>query len=82
MKSFSHALMAVLLAGSAGAMIAQPAAAAKKDEKAQAGPALKLSNEVRGPAAQAQTALQAKDVATATPLVAAVEAAAKTDDER
>ena len=82
MKSISNALMATLLASGATLLVAQPALA-KKEEKQQAGaPALKLSNEVRGPAAQAQTALAAKDVATATPLVAAVEAAAKTDDEK
>ncbi|KTT76751.1 tetratricopeptide repeat protein [Sphingomonas endophytica] len=80
MKTLSNAVMAVLLAGGATVALTQPAVAAKKEE--QKGDQLKLSNEVRGPAAQAQTALAAKDVATATPLVAAVEAAAKTDDEK
>ncbi|MEH3102017.1 hypothetical protein [Sphingomonas adhaesiva] len=82
MKSLSNALMAVLLAGGATVLAAQPAVAQKKNDKQQQGPQLKLSNEVRGPASQAQTALAAKDVATATPLVAAVEAAAKTEDEK
>lgn len=80
MKSLSNAVMAVLLAGGATVALAQPAIAQKKEE--QKGAQLKLSNEVRGPAAAAQTALAAKDVAAATPLVAQVEAAAKTDDEK
>lgn len=81
MKMLSNAMLAALLAGSASLVLAQPAAAQKKEEQQQ-GPQLKLSKEVRGPAAQAQTALGAKDVATATPLVAQTEAAAKTDDEK
>lgn len=82
MKSISNALMATLLASGATLLVAQPALAKKEEKPAAGAPALKLSNEVRGPAAQAQTALAAKDIATATPLVAAVEAAAKTDDEK
>ncbi|PZQ60727.1 MAG: hypothetical protein DI544_07205 [Sphingomonas taxi] len=82
MKTLSNAVMAVLLAGGATIALAQPAVAQKQKKDEQQGAQLKLSNEVRGPAAQAQTALAAKDVATATPLVAAVEAAAKTDDEK
>jgi len=81
MKTLSNAIMAVLLAGGATVALAQPAVAQKKKEE-QKGDQLKLSNEVRGPAAQAQTALAAKDAATAAPLVAAVEAAAKSDDEK
>ncbi|MBB3473090.1 hypothetical protein [Sphingomonas sp. BK345] len=82
MKMLSNAVMAALLAGGATVALAQPALAQKKDEKKDQGSQLKLSNEVRGPAAQAQSALAAKDVNTATPLVAQVEAAAKTDDEK
>ena len=81
MKMLSNAVLAALLAGSASLALAQPAAAQKKEEQQQQGPQLKLSKEVRGPASQAQTALAAKDIAAATPLVAATEAAAKTDDE-
>jgi hypothetical protein len=82
MKTLSNAVMAVLLAGGATVALSQPAMAQKQKKEEQKGDQLKLSNEVRGPAAQAQTALAAKDVATATPLVAAVEAAAKSDDEK
>jgi len=82
MKTLSNAVMAVLLAGGATVALSQPATAQKQKKEEQKGDQLKLSNEVRGPAAQAQTALAAKDAATAAPLVAAVEAAAKSDDEK
>lgn len=79
MKNVTHAILtAALLAGGATA-VAAPATAQKKE---QAGPSLKLSKEVREPAAKAQAALATKDIATAEPLVAQAEAAAKTDDER
>lgn len=82
MKSFSHALMAALLAG--GVMTAATPAFAKDKKEAEGdkAPALKLSNEVRTPAAAAQKALAENNVAAAEPLVAQVEAAAKTDDEK
>lgn len=64
MKRFTNALFAAaLLAGGASVMV--PAAtAAPKDKKADAA-ALKLSKEVQAPAAAAQTALAANDLATA-----------------
>lgn len=83
MKSISNAVMAALLAGGATLALSSGAVAQKKNDKAApAAPQLKLSKEVREPAAAAQTALAAKDVATAAPLIAQAEAAAKTDDER
>lgn len=79
MMRISHALAAAtILAG--GAAIVAPAAAQKQKEQ-KAAP-LKLSNEVRNPAAQAQQALAAKNLAGAEPLIAQAEAAAKTDDEK
>lgn len=81
MKSLTHAILtAALLAGGAS-VVAAPAAAQKKG-KEQGAPSLKLGNAVREPAAKAQAAIAAKDIATAEPLVAQAEAAAKTDDER
>jgi hypothetical protein len=80
MKIISHvALAAVLASGAVGLTLSAPAAAQKKDKK-EAG--LKLSPDVVKSAQPAQAALQAKDAATAEPLVAAAEAAAKTDDDR
>ncbi|HEX8389052.1 MAG TPA: hypothetical protein VF636_08555 [Sphingomonas sp.] len=83
MKTVSKALMsALLLTGvAAGAIVAQPAAA-QKNKKVEGPAPPKLSKEVQAPAAAAQTALKANDVATAEPLIAQAEAAAKTDDER
>jgi hypothetical protein len=80
MKIISHvALAAVLASGAVGLTLSAPAVAQKKDKK-EAG--LKLSPEVVKNAQPAQAALQAKDVATAEPLVAAAEAGVKTDDDR
>ena len=73
------ALAALLLAG-AGATVAAPAAAKKKEE-APASSGLKLSPDVLKVAQPAQTALAAKDIATAEPLVMQAEAAAKTEDD-
>lgn len=73
------ALAATLLAGTA-TVAAAPAIAA--DKNAAQGPNLKLSKEVLAPAQGAQKALAAKDTATAEPLVAAVEAAAKSEDDK
>lgn len=77
------ARIAMLLLSVSALAVSVPADAKKKeDPKAEAGPAqLKLSNEVRAPAIQAQTALTAKDVVAGETAVAAVEAAAKTPDE-
>lgn len=74
-------LSALLLTGVAsGALVAEPAAAQKKDDKKAAG--LKLSPAVLKPAQAAQAALKANDVATAEPAVAEAEAAVKNDDDR
>jgi hypothetical protein len=82
MKSISRvAIAASLMAGVAGLAISAPASAKEKKEAAAA-PALKLSKDVQGPASAAQTALGAKDYATATAQLATAQAAAKTDDDR
>lgn len=81
MKTFSKAAWAaVLMAGVGGAALSTPAVAKDKKEEKAAG--LKLSPDVLKVAQPAQTALAAKDVATAEPLIAQAEAAAKTDDDR
>lgn len=73
-----RAAAAVILAS---LTVAAPALARDKKEAEQPkGP--QLSAAVRTAAVPAQTALQNKDVATAAPLVAQVEAAAQTDDEK
>lgn len=78
-KLSKAALAAALLIGASGLAIATPADAKKKEE-APAGP--KLSNEVRKPAIEAQTALAAKNWDAAAVAIAAVEAAAVTDEEK
>jgi len=76
------ALATVLTLGST-ALGAAPAAAQKADKKAdKSAPQLNISAEFRKPAAAAQTAVDAKDWATAEPNIVAAEAAAKNDDER
>jgi predicted Zn-dependent protease len=75
------ALAAVLTLGTT-ALGAAPAAAQKADKKAADKNALNISDEFRKPAALAQTAVEAKDWATAEPNIAAAEAVAKNDDER
>lgn len=72
------ALSAVLALGTP-MLVATPAAAQKKDEKA---PELKVSEEFRTPAAAADAALKAKDLATADTQLTAAEGVAKNDDER
>lgn len=81
MKSMSRlALGAALLAGVGALAISVPAAAKeKKEEKA---PGIKLSKEVSAPAQAAQAALAAKNFDAAEPLIAQVDAGAKTDDDR
>lgn len=82
MKTISKlALAAILTAGVSAPALVSPAIA--KDKKAEAEkPGLKLSPEVLKVAQPTQAALTAKDIATATPLVPQVEAAAKTDDDK
>lgn len=75
---------ALLLAG-ASALALPGMAMAQKDKKAaaaEAAPKYQLSEPFRKAAQPAQTALQAKNWAQAEPLVAAAEAAAKTDDDK
>jgi tetratricopeptide (TPR) repeat protein len=69
------ALAAVLTLGTTA-----PALAQKADKNAA--PELKVSDEFRKPAAAADVALKAKDLATADTQITAAEAVAKTDDEK
>ncbi|WP_404338912.1 tetratricopeptide repeat protein [Sphingomonas sp. MMS12-HWE2-04] len=80
MTFVSKLAMAAVLTLGTSALGSMPAAAQKKAENA--GPELKVSEEFRKPAAAAETALKAKDYATAAPQITAAETAAKTDDER
>ena len=81
MKKVSTAVLAAALLAGGASVAVTPAFAAKEKKEAKQQP-LKLSKEVQVPAAAAQTALGAKDTATAEPLVAQVEAAAKNEDEK
>ena len=83
MKSISKvALAAALVTGAGGFVLSAPAIAKDKKEEAAA-PAFKFSGqEVVKALSAAQTAVQAKDVATAEPLVAQAEALAKNDDDK
>lgn len=74
------ALAAALTLG-ASALGTAPALAQKAADK-NAGPELKVSDEFRTPAAAADVALKAKDLATAETQIAAAEAVAKNDDEK
>ena len=74
------ALAAVLTLGTS-ALGTVPALAQKADKQGDA-PVLKVSDEFRKPAAAADAALKAKDLATAEPQIAAAEAVAKNDDEK
>jgi hypothetical protein len=82
MKTLSKlALAAVLATGVSGLAIVAPAAAKDKKEE-QAAPGFKLSKPVQAIAFQAQEAVKARNPAAAEPLVAQVEAAATTDDDK
>lgn len=78
------ALAAALLSGVGGITLTAPAHAQDKAEgQAAAAAAFKFSGEDVLKAAQAaKTAVEAKDIATAEPLVAQLEAIAKNDDDR
>ena len=80
MNRISTVAFAAALLG-AGTLASAPVIAKDKPQAADAN-ALKLSAAFRNIAAPAQTAVQAKDYATAQPLVAQAEAAAATDDEK
>lgn len=75
-------LAAAIFALGLGTVSASPALAKKDDKQQPQKGGLQLSNEVRAPAAQAQTALQAKDFATADTAITQIETLAKTDDEK
>ncbi|HVI98746.1 MAG TPA: hypothetical protein VM657_06745 [Sphingomonas sp.] len=81
MRMISKAALAAALL-SAGGLVAATPALAKDKKQEQQGPQLKLSDAVRKAAVAAQTALQAKDYATAQTNIDAVLAAATNDDER
>jgi hypothetical protein len=81
MKTFSKLALALALStGATGVMLAPPATAQKKKDDKKAGP--KMSPEALKAAQTAQTALAAKDVATAEPAIVQLEGIAKTDDEK
>ncbi|WP_213978868.1 tetratricopeptide repeat protein [Sphingomonas sp. dw_22] len=82
MRFVSKLALAAVLSMGATVLGAAPAAAQKADKKADKDAGLKVSDEFRKPAAAAETAVNAKDWATAEPSIAAAEAAAKNDDER
>lgn len=81
MTTKSNAARAAILLLSAAAIV-QPAIAADKKKDAAKPAPVNLSPEFRKAALPAQTALGAKDYATAEPAVVAAEAAAKTDDDK
>lgn len=76
------ALAAALMTGVSGIAVVAPADAKKKEEAQTGQPQLKLSPDVLKPAQAAQTALAAKDLATAETSIAQIEAAQKTDDDK
>lgn len=82
MTFVSRLTLAAVLALGTTAMATMPAAAQKKNEKQSAGPDLKVSADFRKAAVPAQTAIVAKDWATASPLVDALDTVAKNDDEK
>ena len=76
------AMTAAFMVGASGIAITAPVHAGMKDQKSGEPAPLKLSKEVRTPGAAAQAALTAGTLDVAEPQVAAVEAAAKSNDER
>ncbi len=80
MKTISKLAIALALTTGVSGLALTTPAEAKKKEEAPAGP--KLSPEALKSAQTAQTALNAKDLATAEPAIVAMEAAAKTDDDK
>ncbi|TKD51020.1 hypothetical protein [Sphingomonas baiyangensis] len=76
------ALAAMLTLGGLAAVVATPAEAQRKKKGENAQPQLEVGEEFRKSAVAAQTALQAKDYATAEQQLAAAEALIKNDDER
>ncbi|MFS0770950.1 hypothetical protein [Sphingomonas sp. 1P08PE] len=81
MKSISKFALALALStGIGGLALVPPAVAQKKKAEEAKGP--KLSPDALKAAQTAQTALNAKDLATAEPAIVQMEAAAKTDDDK
>ncbi|AQR72916.1 tetratricopeptide repeat protein [Sphingomonas sp. LM7] len=80
MTFVSKLAMATVLTLGASALGSAPAFAQK--DKQAAAPELKVSEEFRKPAAAADVALKAKDLATADTQISAAEAVAKNDDEK
>lgn len=76
------ALAAALAMGTVAAVVATPAEAQRNKKGQDAGAQLKVGDEFRKAAVAAQTALQAKDYATAEQQLAAAEALIQNDDER
>ena len=80
MKSMSKAVLAAaLLSGASGLVVTGPAAAKKKDEAA---PTVQYSPDALKAIQAAEPAVKANNPAAAEPLVAQVEALAKTEDDR
>ena len=82
MKKLSTLALAGMLATGASSLALVAPAVAQKKEEAAKGPTFKLSKPVQAIANKAQTAIQANDFATAEPLVAQIETAATTDDDK
>ncbi|GGB31416.1 hypothetical protein GCM10011380_20980 [Sphingomonas metalli] len=81
MTSLTKIALAIALStGVSGLALTAPAVAAKKKDEAPAGP--KLSPDFLKVAQTAQTALNAKDLATAAPALDQMDGLAKTDDDR
>ena len=81
MKTISKLALALALTTGVGSLALSPPATAQKKKKDEAtGP--KLSPDALKAAQAAQTALNAKDLATAEPAIVQLEAAAKTDDDK
>ena len=82
MKLVSRLALAAMLSLSATAMSATPALAQKKGKDAGGAPALQISDAFRKPAAAADAALKAGDLAALESNLAAADAVAKNDDEK
>ena len=82
MKMISKVALAAALVTGIGSTAFVAPAYAKKDKPAPASDVPNLSQAFRTPALAAQTAIEAKDFATAETQLAAAEAVAKNDDER
>lgn len=82
MKFVSSLALAVMLSVGVSAVSAEPAVAQKRKKDEPQEPQLQVSDAFRKAAVAAQTALQAKDFATADTQLTAAEALVTNDDER